>query len=127
MVSLNKTPWSGDGQVVPLAKYIEASRKLELDDIDWDRVTDWPLEEDAVAGLTYMADIEGYTIAYMRDLLNTAAIDDADIARFMTLWAYEELFHEEGIQRFLGCYGVKFEKNRGVKLRPRRAAWTGCS
>src|SRR5215813_12785985 len=113
----------GEGQTVPLAKYVEASRKLDTSDIAWDRVRDYALPEGARDCLVYMADIEGYTIGYLRDLLNTAAIDDPDIARFMTLWAYEEMFHEEALQRFLGELGVRFTRDRQAWLRRRTPWW----
>lgn len=109
--------WTGDGSVVPVAKYVDASRKLDLSGIDWARIGDVPLDEGVRDCLIYMADIEGYTIAYLRDLLNTAAIDDADIARFMSLWLYEEMFHQEALTRFLGAYGMTFASDRGAQLR----------
>src|SRR5262249_22525788 len=106
-----------------LARYVEASRKLDTSDFPWHRVAEQPLGDEARKCLVYMADIEGYTIGYLRDLLNTAAIDDPDIARFMTLWAYEEMFHEEALQRFLGELGVHFARDRQALLRRRTPWW----
>jgi rubrerythrin len=106
-----------------LAKYVEASRKLDTGDFPWHRVADHPLDAGARECLVYMADIEGYTIGYLRDLLNTSAIDDPEIARFMTLWAYEEMFHEEALQKFLGEYGVHFSSDRRAWLRKRTPWW----
>ncbi|HEY0715390.1 MAG TPA: ferritin-like domain-containing protein [Polyangia bacterium] len=105
---------------VPLTKYIDASRKLDLTGIDWDHITDHPMTPEALACLVYMADIEGFTVAYLRDMLNTAAIDDPEIPRFLTLWAYEELFHQEALARFLSAYGVVLQPTRQRDLRQRR-------
>jgi len=119
--------WTGEGALVPVSKYVEASRKLDLSGIAWDRIAGVPLDAGARECLVYMADIEGYTIAYLRDLLNTAAIDDPDIARFMSLWLYEEMFHQEALTRFLGAYGVRFEADRGARLRRRTSRWSRVS
>ncbi|HEY0710356.1 MAG TPA: ferritin-like domain-containing protein [Polyangia bacterium] len=105
---------------VPLARYIEASRKLDLTGIDWDRIADHPIDPRALDCLVYMADIEGFTVAYLRDMLNTAAIDDPEIPRFLTLWAYEELFHQEALARFLAAYGITLQPTRQRDLRQRR-------
>src|SRR5215470_7092556 len=106
-----------------LERYVEASRKLDTSDFPWHRVSEHPLADEARHCLVYMADIEGYTIGYLRDLLNTAAIDDPDIARFMTLWAYEEMFHQEALERFLGELGVHFARDRQAWLRRRTPWW----
>src|SRR5262245_32572731 len=112
----NDRGWEG---VVPLRKYIDASRKLDVTDIDCSRIREHPLDARARDCLIFMSDIEGYTIGYLHDLLNTSAIDDPEISRFMTLWAYEELFHQDAILRFLGEYGVTLERERLRNLRRR--------
>jgi hypothetical protein len=120
--NVTKAKAGGGGDAgIHLDKYIEASRKLDTTDIDWHRVREYPLDEGVCRTLVYMADIEGYTITYHRDMLNTAAINDHEIARFMTLWAYEELFHQEALARFLAEYGVTFEPDRGRRLRVGRS------
>jgi hypothetical protein len=102
---------------VPLQKYIDASRKLDVSDIPWERVRDYPLDDRARDCLIFMSDIEGFTIGYLHDLLNTSAINDPEISRFMTLWGYEELFHQDAILRFLSEYGVSLERERLHNLR----------
>jgi len=110
MVTVSKD-WVDDGSV-PIQKYIEASRKLDVSGISWDRVRDYPLDALAIKSLIFMSDIEGYTIRYVRDLLNTAAIHEPDLGRFMTLWSYEELFHQEALSRFLSEYGCAVGRER---------------
>src|SRR5260221_13543483 len=58
--------WTGEGALGPVSKYVEASRKLDLSGIAWDRIADVPLDAGARECLVYMPDIEGYTIAYLR-------------------------------------------------------------
>jgi len=110
MVTVSKS-WVDDGSV-PIQKYIDASRKLDVSGIAWERVREYPLDPAALQCLLFMADIEGYTVGYVRDLLNTSAIHDPDLGRFMTLWSYEELFHQEALSRFLFEYGCGVERDR---------------
>ena len=109
-------------QRVPLEKYVRASRKLDLTGVDWDGIAAHPLPEGARRCLSFMADVEGYTVMYLRDVLNTSAVDDPEIARFMTLWAYEEMFHEEALARFLAAAG--HQAPREGRLRELRAQQT---
>jgi len=125
-----------DGRVLPVSlpaaaprvrearidRYVRASGKLDLDGIEFDSVRRWPLPDEALRTLTYMMDVEGYTIVYLRDLLNTSVVDDPEIGRFLTLWAYEEMFHSEALERFLAAYGVRFDSGRRAELR-RKEDW----
>ena len=49
-----------------------------------------------------MMDIEGHTIVYLRDLLNTRAIKDTEIADFLPNWLYQESYHGRALERLLG-------------------------
>src|SRR6266849_4616817 len=78
---------------------------LQLSTIAWDDVPRRPLPPEAVRVLRYMQDIESHTIAYLRPLLATRAIDDPDVATFLACWIYEETFHGLALQRFLEAAG----------------------
>ncbi len=101
---------------IPIERYIEVSRKLDLTGVAWDDIPNHPMAPGALECLIYMMDVEGYTRGYLRDLLNTAAIEDHEVSRFMTLWAYEELFHQETLERFLGYFGRQFPRTRQKDL-----------
>jgi rubrerythrin len=100
-----------------LSKYLRASRKLDLDAIDFDAVPQHPLSRDEVRVLTYMMDIETHTIIYLRDLLTTPAAYDPEITAFLSLWAYEEFWHGEALSRFLQAAGERFSPDRPGEIR----------
>lgn len=104
-------------EVTPLSKYIKSSGKLDLTGIDFDKVSDTRLAPQTIESLIYMADVEGSTTTYLRDMMATAAINDPDIARFLTLWAYEEMFHQEALVKFLSAYGINLDDHRVARLR----------
>lgn len=56
-----------------------------------------------------MMDIESHTMVFLRDLLATRAIQDAELTALLACWAYEELWHGEAISRFLGQAGMRVE------------------
>ena len=99
-----------------LDAYISRSRAVDLQAIDWDRVPQHPLPQEAVRALRYMQDIESHTIIYLRSLLDTRAIDDPEVATFLACWLYEETFHGIALARFLRSAGYDIEP------RPRSAA-----
>ncbi|MGH2726919.1 MAG: ferritin-like domain-containing protein [Actinomycetota bacterium] len=100
-----------------LAKYLRASRKLDLDGIDFESVARYPLSPEEIRILTYMMDIETHTIIYLRDLLTTPAAYDPEITAFLSLWAYEEFWHGEALSRFLQAAGERFSPDRSGEIR----------
>jgi rubrerythrin len=100
-----------------LGKYLKASRKLDLDGIDFDAVPRHPLSREEVRTLTYMMDIETHTVIYLRDLLNTPASHDPDVTAFLSLWVYEEFWHGEALGRFLQAAGERFSPERPGVIR----------
>lgn len=82
-------------------KHIRVSRKIDFEDLDWDLAREVGLTRAEVDTLTYFGDIEGQTIYYLRELLNTRAVRDPDTLAFITLWNYEEYFHSYAINRLL--------------------------
>ncbi|MEW6733857.1 MAG: acyl-ACP desaturase [Acidobacteriota bacterium] len=89
-----------------LNKFLERSRALDLTGIDWSKAKTQPISEAEKRCLTYMIDVESYTIAYMRIVLNTKAIKDREIAEFLPCWAYEEAYHSRALERFLQESGI---------------------
>ena len=55
--------------------------------------------------LAYMSDIEQHTIAYLRELLSTRAVDDPEIAQFLACWFYEESAHGRVLAAVLDAHG----------------------
>ena len=95
-----------------LNKYLRASKKLDLEGIDFDAVPRFPLTREEVRCLTYMMDIETHTVIYLRDLLTTTAAYDPEVTAFLSLWVYEEFWHGEALGRFLRAAGERFSPQR---------------
>jgi hypothetical protein len=100
-----------------LNRYLRASRKLDLDGIDFDAVPHHPLTREEVRCLTYMMDIETHTVIYLRDLLTTTAAYDPEVTAFLALWVYEEFWHGEALGRFLQAAGERFAPDRPGVIR----------
>jgi rubrerythrin len=106
-----------------LERYLRNSRKVDVADVDFRRAAEYPLTQDEIHALTYMMDIESHTVVYLRAILNTCAIEDADTTAFLNCWAYEEFFHGRTIGQFLSACGIAFGENRGAEIQ-RQAAFT---
>lgn len=99
------------------------SAKVDVGDIDLaGAFADAPLGPAALRCLRYMHDVELHTTCYLRNLLNTRAHHDPDITAFMTLWAYEELWHGEVIAAVLAAHGEPAGAARVAPMR-RRLGW----
>ena len=103
-------------------KYIRHSRKVDISDLDLSRAADYPLTEDEIRCLTYMMDIEGHTIVYLKSILNTCAIKDPQTTAFLSCWAYEEFFHSYTLRQFLEAAGVNVSENRVAEVQ-KQASW----
>ena len=103
-------------------KYIRHSRKLDISDLELGRAADYPLTDDEVRCLTYMMDIEGHTIVYLKSILNTCAIRDPQTTAFLSCWAYEEFFHSYTLRQFLKAAGAAVSANRIVEVQ-QQASW----
>lgn len=103
-------------------KYIRHSRKVDISDLDLSRAADYPLNADEIRCLTYMMDIEGHTIVYLKSILNTCAIRDPQTTAFLSCWAYEEFFHSYTLRQFLDAAGVPVSANRTAEVQ-QQASW----
>src|SRR5919204_5230432 len=90
-----------------LDRYLRASKKLDLSQLDWDDIPNHPLTDGDVMCMHYMMDIETHTVIYLRDLLGTRAANDPQITAFLACWVYEELWHGEAFSDFLRAYGIE--------------------
>ncbi len=81
--------------------YLEHSKKVDVEDFDFSQVARYPLTKDEVRCLTYMMDIEGHTIVYLKNILSTCAVRDSETTAFLSCWAYEEFFHSRVLAQFL--------------------------
>jgi hypothetical protein len=100
-----------------LDNYLSTSKALDVSDLEWQKAADHELTADEVRCLTYMMDIESHTIVYLRDLLNTRAIKDAEISAFLPCWLYEESYHGRALERLLCACGVEIAPDRPAQVR----------
>ncbi|MEO8601493.1 MAG: ferritin-like domain-containing protein [bacterium] len=77
--------------------------------VDRDAFARQPLPAGAARSLAYMADIEGHTIVYLRELLATRVVDDPKIAAFLACWFYEESAHGGALAAVLEASGHPFQ------------------
>ncbi len=97
-------------------KYVRNSRKVDISDIDLSQASRYPISEEEIRALTYMCDIESHTIVYLRAILNTCAVEDAQTTAFLSCWAYEEFFHGHTIRRFLDAVGAPLSSTRMLEV-----------
>jgi rubrerythrin len=95
-----------------LDRYLRASKRVDLSEVEWHLIHRTPLPEAHARCLTYMMDIETHTAIFLRDLLATRAAFDADVTAFLSCWAYEEVWHGEAFSRFLGEAGYRLAPDR---------------
>lgn len=95
-----------------LDKYLRASKKVDLTDLDWDSIKEYPVSVEEARCLAYMMDIESHTVIFLRDLLATKAAFEPEITAFLSCWVYEELWHGEAFSRFLGEAGYSLEPDQ---------------
>ena len=89
-----------------LDTYVSRAGRLDIGDLDIEGgFADHPLDDDTLACLRYMHDIESHTVCYLRDLLCTQAHDDPEITTFLTMWNYEEHWHGVALARVLAAHG----------------------
>jgi len=90
-----------------LDKYIRTSGRVDLSDVEWERVGNPTLTPAEVRCLLYMMDIEAHTVIFVRDLLGTQAAFDPAVTAFLSCWNFEELWHGEAFSRLLGEAGIE--------------------
>jgi len=78
-----------------------------IDQIEWHRVREFPLDQRLVPVLMYMRDVEALTEMYYNELRRTPTGKDPVISKFMERWGIEEITHGEMLNRFLVESGVE--------------------
>jgi hypothetical protein len=100
-----------------IATYRSLSKKVDVDDIDFESFRTDPLDPEALRCLRYMHDVESHTVCYLRDVLVTRAHRDPELTTFLTLWNYEEFWHGEAIARILEAHDEVAGTGRIAALR----------
>ncbi len=108
---------------IELERFLTSSTKVPTEDLDWAEARRAGLTPDERTILTYFSDIEGQTIIYTRELLNTKASEDPEIMAFLTMWNYEEFFHGRVLSRILEETGTALGSDRVVQVR-RKSLWS---
>ncbi|HEY2763643.1 MAG TPA: hypothetical protein VGJ13_06470 [Pseudonocardiaceae bacterium] len=100
-----------------IAAYSAEAHRVVDDDVDYTAFEHRPLSGRALRALQYMSDVESHTICYLRDLLVTPSHQDPKITTFLTMWAYEEYWHGEVLDKVLAAHGKKVgaERIRGIR------------
>ena len=92
-----------------IERYKEESRKLDTTGVQWNRIRDYPLSKGDLFFLHYAMDVENHVPLYLSHLLVTRACMNPVITTFLSLWAYEELWHGENLGKLLNHYGIEFD------------------
>lgn len=82
-----------------LDRSLRASKKVDLQGVEWDRVGESPVTTTEARCLAYMRDIESHTVVFLRDLLATRAMSDPDVTAVVACWVDEERWHREAFRR----------------------------
>lgn len=100
-----------------IERYKWSSKRLLLEDIDWDEVPRHHLPSGAIESMLYMMDIETHTVIFLSELLVSKACMDPVITSFLSIWGYEEMYHGEAFAKLLRAYGVRVEDDRPKQVR----------
>ena len=98
-------------------KHLRVSKKIETDDLDWDLAAEIGLTEEERTILTYFGDIEGQTVYYLREVLNTKPARNPELLAFLTIWNYEEFYHSRAIATLLDVCGESGSMERQSDVR----------
>jgi hypothetical protein len=98
-----------------IERYKQESRKLDVSGVEWNRIRDYPLSKGDLFFLHYAMDVENHVPLYLSHLLVTRACMNPVITTFLSLWAYEELWHGEHLSRFLVEYGIPLENDTRIR------------
>jgi hypothetical protein len=100
-----------------IVSYSANARRVADEDVDYTAFERNPLSEPALRALQYMSDVESHTICYLRDLLVTPSHQDPEITTFLTMWAYEEFWHGEVLDKVLAAHGRAVGRDRIRRIR----------
>jgi hypothetical protein len=99
------------------AKFLRQSARIDTDDLDWDAARRAGLRGDEPFAIQFLADVEGQTVFYLREVLNSSASRHPDVLAFITTWNYEEFFHAESLHQLLHECGHPVQADRRQHVR----------
>ena len=86
-------------------RLVARSALLDTSDIDFARAPAVRLDDDALACLVYMRDVEGFTTRELTGLAgHPSTVADPLVRRFLAAWRAEEAEHARALHRFLEAY-----------------------
>lgn len=100
-----------------IEKHINQSGPISFQDLDWELAAAIGLTPEEKTALTYVADVEGQTVYYMREMLSTPLARDSEVVTFMTIWNYEEYFHGHALNKLLCACGEPTTSDRREAVR----------
>lgn len=100
--------------------------RVQLGDIPWDDAKKYPLSEEDLFAVEYMADVEANTLYYVRDLIQGGVGHDPVVGKFLSIWLYQETVHGEALRKFLAAYGREISITRQKELHD-RMGWRDAS
>lgn len=104
-------------ELFEIDRFMDASGKVDLSDIDWTEVPKYPMTPEALRTLRYFMTTESSTFFYVKALMKTkAAILEPDLAPFLCVWMYEEEFHGRAFRKFMQAYGEKVPEDHRAQM-----------
>jgi hypothetical protein len=94
----------GEVTVFDIREQTDRAHAVTPDDIDAAAFAAQPLSRPALRCLRYLADVEGYTIRYLRDLLVTPSHTDPVVTEFLTAWAFQQYWLGETLEAVLTAH-----------------------
>jgi hypothetical protein len=89
-----------------IERFMDASKKVDLSDIDWSEVPKHRLTPESLRALRYFLITEGSTFFYAKALMSArASIEEPDFPPFLCAWMYEEEYHGRAFRKFMQAYG----------------------
>lgn len=108
-------------QPFDIERFMDASEKLDLSDIDWTEVPKHPVTPEGLRTLRYFLLTEGSTFFYTKALMKTrASVEEPEIAPFLCVWMYEEEYHGRAFRKFLEAYGERIPDDYRTDMFVRR-------
>ena len=103
--------------------YKRHAGRVSVQDIDFDAFRARPLDLASLRCLRYMHDVEHHTICYLRDLLVTPSHKDPEITAFLTMWAFEEFWHGEALDKVLRAHDIPATYGHIRRVRLKQGLW----
>ena len=102
-----------------IAQHLAVSKKVEIEDLDWELARKVGLTADEKKWLQHFVDVESQTVHYFLEVAKLQVARDPELLTFLTMWNYEEYFHAYAVTRLLRECGVNADSatERSQKVR----------